>query len=156
LASTYNGSTLSLYVNGVLVATQPATGNIIASNGSLRLGGNSIWSEFFAGTIDDVRIYNRPLSQSEIQIDMNTPIGTTPPNNGLAAAYNFDEGAGTTVRDSSGFGNTGTISGATRTVDGKYGNVGTGTIVNDDGPPSFSIDDVTQSEGDSGTTAFVF
>lgn len=33
---------------------------------------------------------------------------------------------------------------------------GVGTIQNDDGPPSFSINDVTQMEGNSGTTDFVF
>jgi concanavalin A-like lectin/glucanase superfamily protein/Calx-beta domain-containing protein len=33
---------------------------------------------------------------------------------------------------------------------------GTGTIVNDDAQPSFSIDDVTMNEGNSGTTSFVF
>src|SRR5439155_693458 len=33
---------------------------------------------------------------------------------------------------------------------------GTGTIVNDDAAPSFSIDDVTHSEGDAGTTSYVF
>ena len=33
---------------------------------------------------------------------------------------------------------------------------GLGTITNDDAAPSFSIDDVTQSEGNSGTTAYVF
>jgi hypothetical protein len=33
---------------------------------------------------------------------------------------------------------------------------GTGTITNDDAPFTFSIDDVTMNEGDSGTTAFTF
>jgi hypothetical protein len=33
---------------------------------------------------------------------------------------------------------------------------GTGTIVNDDNVPSFSIDSVTHNESNSGTTAFVF
>jgi CSLREA domain-containing protein len=33
---------------------------------------------------------------------------------------------------------------------------GTGTIKNDDAAPSFSIDDVTQSEGNTGTTSFTF
>ena len=33
-----------------------------ASNGALRIGGNSLWSEFFKGRIDEVRIYNRALS----------------------------------------------------------------------------------------------
>ncbi len=40
---------------------------------------------------------------------------------GLVAAYSFNEGSGTTVSDSSGNGNNGTISGATWTTSGKYG-----------------------------------
>ncbi|HWW00426.1 MAG TPA: fibronectin type III domain-containing protein [Candidatus Acidoferrum sp.] len=47
---------------------------------------------------------------------------TTPAANpGLAAAYSFNEGAGTTVTDSSANGNSGTIFGATWTTSGKYG-----------------------------------
>lgn len=75
LASTYDGLTLSLYINGSLVATQVASGTIIPSSGALRLGGNSIWGEYYVGTIDDVRIYNRALTQAEIQSDMNRPVG---------------------------------------------------------------------------------
>ena len=41
---------------------------------------------------------------------------------GLVAAYGFNEGTGTTIRDISGNGNNGTISGATWTTSGKYGN----------------------------------
>src|SRR5882672_3118788 len=41
---------------------------------------------------------------------------------GLVAAYAFNEGAGTTVADISGNGNTGTISGATWTTSGKFAN----------------------------------
>src|SRR5438132_7316942 len=41
---------------------------------------------------------------------------------GLVAAYSFNEGSGTTVADSSGNNNTGTISGATWTTGGKFGN----------------------------------
>src|SRR5207244_2019590 len=33
---------------------------------------------------------------------------------------------------------------------------GTGTIINDDAAPSFSIDEVTHDEGDAGTTTYVF
>ncbi len=40
---------------------------------------------------------------------------------GLVAAYSFNEGSGTTVADSSGNGNNGTISGATWTSAGKFG-----------------------------------
>src|SRR5437762_900538 len=41
---------------------------------------------------------------------------------GLVAAYAFNEGAGTTVIDASGNNNTGTLSGATWTSAGRYGN----------------------------------
>lgn len=43
------------------------------------------------------------------------------PTNGLVAAYSFDEGAGTTVTNVSGNGNTGVISGATWTTEGRFG-----------------------------------
>lgn len=50
------------------------TGSIRASTGVLRIGGDSIWSEWFAGLIDEVRLYNRALSATEIQTDMRTPV----------------------------------------------------------------------------------
>jgi hypothetical protein len=77
LAATYDAVTgQSLYVNGVQVVHASTTGNMITSIGPLRIGGNSIFGEFFVGTIDDVRVYNRALNQTEIQADMNTPVGT--------------------------------------------------------------------------------
>ena len=51
------------------------TGAIKTSTGALRIGGNSIWGEYFSGSIDEVRIYNRALSAAEIQTDMNTAVG---------------------------------------------------------------------------------
>ena len=41
-----------------------------------RIGGNSIWGEWFAGLIDDVRVYNRALTSAQIQSDMN--VGVSP------------------------------------------------------------------------------
>src|SRR5438045_7067833 len=77
LAATYDAVTgQSLYVNGVQVANTSTTGNMITSIGPLRIGGNSIFGEYYVGTIDDVRVYNRALSQTEIMTDMNTPVGT--------------------------------------------------------------------------------
>jgi chitodextrinase len=77
LAATYDGSQLRLYVNGALAGTQPMTGAMPASSGALRIGGNSIWGEYFAGAIDDVRLYSRALSASEIQADMTAPVAQT-------------------------------------------------------------------------------
>ncbi len=82
LASTFDGSALRLYVNGALVATQAIAGALPASGGPLRIGGNSIWPEWFAGRIDEVRVYGRTLTQGEIQNDMSTPVAadTNPPS----------------------------------------------------------------------------
>ena len=50
------------------------------------------------------------------------PTATPTPPVGLVAAYNFNEGSGTTVTDASGHGITGNIIGATWTSGGRYGN----------------------------------
>lgn len=69
LAATYNGSTQRLYVNGVQVGSRTQNGAITLSSGALRIGGNSIWGSYFRGYIDEVRVYNRELSQAEIASD---------------------------------------------------------------------------------------
>jgi len=75
LAITYDGSILRLYVNGSQVASQARTGSIATSTNPLQIGGDSIFGQYFIGTIDEVRVYNVPLSQSQIQSDMAVPIG---------------------------------------------------------------------------------
>jgi O-glycosyl hydrolase len=75
VASTYDGATLSLYVDGNKIASVAATGNLQVSSGALRIGGNAIWDEYFDGLIDEVRIYSRALTAAEIQTDMAMPIG---------------------------------------------------------------------------------
>jgi chitodextrinase len=80
LAATFDGATVRLYVNGVQVASQAQTTPLATTSGTLQIGGDSYPDEFFAGRIDEVRIYNRALSAAEIQTDMNTSVGGgTPP-----------------------------------------------------------------------------
>jgi PKD repeat protein len=74
LAASYDGTTQRIYVNGVQVASRAQTGTISTSAGVLRIGGNSVWGEYFQGHIDEVRIYNRALNTSEIQADMGAAI----------------------------------------------------------------------------------
>jgi hypothetical protein len=71
LAATYDGAALRLYVNGALVRTTAYAGSIATSASPLRIGGNSVWPEWFKGLIDDVRVYGRALTGSEIQNDMS-------------------------------------------------------------------------------------
>ncbi len=78
LAVTYNASALRLFVNGVQVATRNQTGAMPTTAGPLRIGGNSVWGEYYNGLIDEVRVYNNALTQGEVQTDMNTPVVGTP------------------------------------------------------------------------------
>jgi hypothetical protein len=78
LAATYDGANLRLYVNGALAATTAITGNIAATANPLRIGGNAVWGEYFSGLIDEVRVYNRALTQAEVQTDMNTAVVAPP------------------------------------------------------------------------------
>ena len=70
---------LNIYVNGVLdsgtlLGTVPSAqfNSTVNVNIGRRTGGY-----YFNGIIDEIRIYNRALSQAEIQTDMNTPLGAT-------------------------------------------------------------------------------
>lgn len=74
LAATYDGSLLKFYVDANPVAQGAVNGAIQVSNGALRIGGHSILGDYFAGRIDEVRLYNRALSQAEIAADRNKPI----------------------------------------------------------------------------------
>ena len=74
VAAVYNGSKMCLYVDGVREAYNSASGSLSVSASSVYIGGSP--SQSFNGLIDDVLIYNRALSEEEIQelacpIDLN-------------------------------------------------------------------------------------
>jgi uncharacterized protein DUF4082/concanavalin A-like lectin/glucanase superfamily protein/galactose oxidase-like protein/Big-like domain-containing protein/purple acid phosphatase-like protein len=81
LAATYDGNILKLFVNGTQVGSKAVPGVLPNGAGPLTIGANSVWGEHFRGLIDEVRVYNRPLSQSEIATDRNAPVvpGTPAP-----------------------------------------------------------------------------
>ena len=67
VALTYDGSNVRLYVNGVQDGSTAATGTITASTADLLFGSQyTSAGGKFTGTLDDVRIYNRALTSSEI------------------------------------------------------------------------------------------
>jgi hypothetical protein len=70
----WDGAQVRLYVDGALVATRAAPGTLLTSTGQLKIGGNALRGEFFSGLIDDVRVYDRPLSADKIGADMNAPV----------------------------------------------------------------------------------
>src|ERR1700739_1489095 len=59
------------------------TGAIATSKNPLQSGGHSIYGQYFAGLIDNVRVYNVALTAAQIQADQATAVtavpDTTPP-----------------------------------------------------------------------------
>src|SRR5204862_6593113 len=47
LAVTFDGTTLRFFASGTLIASKAATGPITTSANPLRIGGNSVWGEYF-------------------------------------------------------------------------------------------------------------
>ncbi len=90
LATTYDGNNQSLYVNGGLVNTMPQTGPINPSSGLLQIGGNSLWGGYFQGYIDEVRIYNRALSGTDINTDSSTAISRSNPPKFVVGDQNIE------------------------------------------------------------------
>ena len=74
------------------------------------IGYIAIDSQYFEGSIYEVRLYNRALSASEILHNKNAK---TPVLNGLVLWLPINEGVGTTAHDKSGQGNNATVYGAT-------------------------------------------
>ena len=50
--------------------------SITARDSLLYMAADARPAQFFNGTLDDVRLYNRAQSQSEVQTDMNTALST--------------------------------------------------------------------------------
>src|SRR5439155_13067678 len=69
LAGTFDGATYSLYMNGQLLSTAPGTLGQ-TNTAPLKIGGSGD-SATFGGLIDEVEIFNRALTASEIQSIFN-------------------------------------------------------------------------------------
>ncbi len=83
IAATRSGTTgeMKIYVNGVLDGTGPTGGGVLNDNPIIHVGGNTLDGRYFNGRIDDVRIYSRALTGSEVA-DL---LPTTPPRLTLSA-----------------------------------------------------------------------
>ena len=68
LAAVYDGQRMALFVDGELADSVTASGPLAINTEPVLLGENSASrKERFVGAVDDVRLYNRGLSESEIK-----------------------------------------------------------------------------------------
>ncbi len=153
-----SGATGTLYVDGISQGTHSSS-DVFAVDDLWSIGqtySSLIPGFFFQGTIDDVRIYNRPLSGTEVLNLYNSSsarINSSQNNlvtNGLLGMWSFDSRdiASTIAYDRKG-GHNGTISGSPQKKMGKVGQslyfdgtddwVNAGSAATLDNPSSLSI-----------------
>ena len=68
VVGTYDGISIKLFLNGILIASSAQTGNITySSNRELRLLDNfQQWGQYYTGYLDDIALFSRALSASEV------------------------------------------------------------------------------------------
>ncbi|MHB8519117.1 MAG: FG-GAP-like repeat-containing protein [Limisphaerales bacterium] len=107
VASVSDGTNAYLYVNGVLMASGPVDPNYTPTAAGTWIGGEVCCGNYFPGVIQDVSIWNRPLSQTEVANFMaNSPSGGEA---GLLGYWRLQDGSGSTVPDLSTNGHNGTL-----------------------------------------------
>jgi hypothetical protein len=96
LSVTYNGSQLKFYVDGVLQATNSASGNVrtmsVGIIGLSKIIGNPYLNYYFNGSLAQPRFYNRELTQTEIQNSLHSDL--TGNETGLKFCAKFDTNTG--------------------------------------------------------------
>jgi hypothetical protein len=137
LCVTYNSSSASndpvFYVNGVPIATTEYTAPAGTADSDAGEEFRIAWSPssgFFDGPIDDVRVYNRIFSASEIwdlyQLGASDKINAAGSQldlfrSGLAAYWKLDENTGTSAADAGTSGKSGTLTNGPTWTTGRIG-----------------------------------
>ncbi len=110
VAATYDGTMVHAFINGVEQGSKPPSGALATTSATLYVG-SATNRNYFNGMIDEVRIWN--VARSGTQIAQNMSVRLAGTEAGLVGYWRFDEGAGTTARDSSGRGHDATLAGTT-------------------------------------------
>ena len=106
-----DGTSGTYYVDGIRNGTVTAASDVVYGSHDWVIGKDyRDNSSYFNGFLDDVRVYNRALSSSEVA-DLY----------GLIGYWKFDDGSGSTAIDSSSNGNNGTLFNNPSWVPGKLG-----------------------------------
>lgn len=101
---TYDNGTFKTFINGVLKKTW--TGVTLVTSTNPLIIGKRTDGMYFKGLIGETRMYRRTLSELEVEKHYN---GLYVNETGLAGYWKINEGGGSTIFDSSGNNNTGTI-----------------------------------------------
>ena len=110
ITGTRDGSTLKLYINGVLTAsTTDTTVSDTDNTTDISFGKRTGGTQYFDGYLKDFKIWNRALTADEV---FRLSASMQVPTQGLVGEWLLDEGSGSTAVDTSDYKNNGTITGA--------------------------------------------
>ena len=100
VVATFNGATLTVYVDGVAVKSVALTGAADSGTNPLYIASSTGSYDYFPGTVDEVAVYARALSAAQVQAHYTLGLGAdrTPPAVTLSSPVN-----GTTVPTSTPF-----------------------------------------------------
>ncbi|HEV8249301.1 MAG TPA: LamG-like jellyroll fold domain-containing protein, partial [Gaiellaceae bacterium] len=114
-AVTFNGTVLTLYLDGVAdgvplaVTATPESASIQHAALGTAMNSTGVAAGFFQGILDEARIWNVARTALEINSSRSQEITSAP---GLIARWGLNEGAGSTIGDSTGNLNVGTANSA--------------------------------------------
>jgi hypothetical protein len=77
IATTFDGSAIKIYVDGVMVGSRDCAGKLNTNTGPLYIGARGGTVRWTVGNYDEMAIFNRALTAAEIQAAMNgitTPV----------------------------------------------------------------------------------
>jgi hypothetical protein len=74
VAAVFDNGKKYIYIDGILRAS--GTGTLISDTGPLYIGLSPVFSSYFSGTIDDVKIYNYARTAEQIRLDYNAGVAT--------------------------------------------------------------------------------
>lgn len=150
---TYDGNTMTLYVNGNTIGTTAYVASPSSSGTAFNIGRRWDLPNYFNGSISDVRLYNRAISAAEVVAlygQYNPAVKADSGGNGLIGQWKFNGN----YRDATPLANNLTVNGTTLVADRKgrtssalssngtsdyvYGKIGNGTYFGGNSPLSVS------------------
>lgn len=113
VAMVYSAGTMILYLDGAYNGSMKAAIDNVPA--LFHMGSNHAQTKYFNGNLDDVRVFDRPLTQTELITTKDISISSI--TDGLVAYWRFDEGLGRNAFDLTNNEIDATIEGATFSSD---------------------------------------